>query len=316
VSHWRRFVVGAIVILLVALVLTKVVRNEYFFFATYVVLQFIVLATAWNILGGYAGYVNFGSGAFFAAGAYTAVALGKAFSASLMIQLAAGALVTGLMGFVIGAMTLRLRGIFFSIATVAIAVVCETVVLNWGYVGGARGISVLQPDPPAFFATYNRMLFLIMTLLCVLAVTLARYIETSWIGRGLRAIRDDEEAAEAAGVPTLRLKLLAATASGALMGIAGAPFALYMSFVEPTSAFSLNYAVSALAMPIIGGTASWIGPVIGAVLLGSLQQIVTVTISSELNVLVLGLLLVDFVVVAPEGILGLARRLSGKRGIR
>ena len=316
VRRWISFIVGAIAILVVALLLAQVVGNEYFFFAGYVVLQFIVLATAWNILGGYAGYVNFGSGAFFAAGAYTAVALIKAFEAPLPVQLVAAAIVAGLMGFAVGAMTLRLRGIFFSIATVAIAMICETIVLNWGFVGGARGATVLQPPASAFFTSYARMLFVVMTVLAVLAVALARYIETSWIGRGLRAIRDNEEAAESVGVPTLKLKLFAATVSGALMGIAGAPFPLYMNFIEPTSAFSLNYAVSALAMPIIGGTGSWGGPVIGAVLLGSVQQIVTVTLSSELNVLVLGLLLVAFVIAAPEGILGLARRLSGKAGAR
>ena len=311
-TGWTRFIVAALVALAAALLLSRFVANEYFFFAGYVVLQFIVLATAWNILGGYAGYVNFGSGAFFAAGAYTAVALIKAFAAPLIVQLAAAACVAGLMGFAVGAMTLRLRGIFFSIATVAIAVICETVVLNWGFVGGARGATVLQPQAPAWFATYARLLFVVMALLAVLAVALARYVELSWIGRGLRALRDDEAAAESAGVPTLKLKLFAATTSGALMGVAGAPFPLYMSFIEPTSAFSLNYAVSALAMPIIGGTASWPGPVIGAVLLGSVQQLVTVTLSSELNVLVLGALLVAFVIAAPDGILGLVRRLSTK----
>jgi len=312
VTRWTSFIVGAVLALAAASLLARFVSNEYFFFAGYVVLQFIVLATAWNILGGYAGYVNFGSGAFFAAGAYTAVALIKAFAAPLLVQIAAAALVSGLMGFAVGAMTLRLRGIFFSIATVAVAVICETVVFNWGFVGGARGATVLQPGAPALFASYTRLLFVLMALLAVLAVVLARYIETSWIGRGLQAIRDNEEAAESVGVPTLKLKLFAATASGALMGIAGAPFPLYMSFIEPTSAFSLNYAVSALAMPIIGGTASWAGPVIGAILLGSVQQIVTVTLSSELNVLVLGVLLVAFVIAAPEGILGLYRRLAGK----
>jgi branched-chain amino acid transport system permease protein len=181
-------------------------------------------------------------------------------------------------------------------------------------VGGARGIAILQPDTPVGFASYNRMLFVAMTGFAVLAVGLARFVEISWIGRGLRAIRDSEEAAESVGVPTLRLKLAAATLSGALMGVAGAPFPLYMSFIEPVSAFSLNYAVSALAMPLIGGTASWLGPVIGAVLLGTVQQVVTVTISSELNVLVVGLVLVAFVVAAPQGILGLARRLSRREG--
>jgi branched-chain amino acid transport system permease protein len=307
------FVAGAAAALLIAFALTRLVGNEYFFFAGYVVLQFVVLATAWNILGGYAGYVNFGSGAFFAAGAYASVALMQAFDAPLPVQMLVAMTVTATLGFAVGALTLRLRGIFFSIATVAIAVICETVVVNWPLVGGARGVAVLQPAPPDLFSSYNRMLFLLMALLAILAVALARTIETSWIGRGLQAVRDSEEAAESLGVPTLRLKLFAATVSGALMGLAGAPFPLYMSFIEPTSAFSLNYAVSALAMPIIGGTGSWVGPVIGAVLLGSVQQTVAVTVSSEINVLVLGVLLVVFVVAAPQGILGLLRRSRGRR---
>ena len=308
---WLKFIAGATAILVAALVLTRTIGNEYFFFAGYVVLQFIVLATAWNILGGYAGYVNFGSGAFFAVGAYTAAALFKAFGVPLLAQLMAAMVVSGFLGFMVGALTLRLRGIFFSIGTVAVAVICETMVVNWSFAGGSRGLAVLHPSAPAFFASYTRLLFVVMTVLAVLAVTIARYIERSWIGRGLQAIRDSEEAAECSGVPTLKLKLAAATVSGALMGIAGAPLPFYINFIEPASAFSLNYAVSALAMPIIGGTASWIGPVIGAVLLGSVQQVVTVTVSSELNVLVVGLLLVAFVVAAPDGILGLVRRLFG-----
>jgi branched-chain amino acid transport system permease protein len=153
-----------------------------------------------------------------------------------------------------------------------------------------------------------RMLVVVMTGLAVLAVATARYVQESHIGRGLRAVRDSEEAAECSGVPTLRLKLLACALSGALLGAAGAPLPMYLSYIEPASTFNLLYAVSALAMPIIGGMSHWIGPVIGAILLASLQQIVTVTISSELNVLVVGLLLVVFVVAAPEGIVGLVKR--------
>jgi len=315
-KRWIGFWVGATGVLVLALLAVHALDNEYFFFAAYVVLQFVVLATAWNILGGYAGYVNFGSAAFFAAGAYSAVALIKAVDAPLIVQLVAAGLVSATLGLFVGVLTMRLRGIYFSIATVAIAVICETVVMNWAYVGGARGATVLQPAAPAFFGSYNRLLFVCMTALAILAVAIARYIERSWLGRGLQAIRDNEEAAESVGVPTLKLKLLAAGTSGGLMGIAGAPFPLYMSFIEPTSAFSLNYAVSALAMPIIGGTASWIGPVIGAVLLGGAQQIITVTVSSELNVLLVGVLLVAFVVVAPHGILGLLRRFAGKKSLK
>jgi branched-chain amino acid transport system permease protein len=310
---WLIFGIGAAALLAGAVVVTQTIENEYFFFASYVVLQFVVLATAWNILGGYAGYVNFGSAAFFAIGAYIAVALFKAFQAPLLAQLLAAMAVTGLMGFAVGALTMRLRGVFFSIATVAIAVICETLVVNWGFVGGARGTAILQPSAPPLFGSYTRMLFVAMALFAVLSVAIARYIETSWIGRGLRALRDSEEAAESLGVPTLKLKLFACTVSGMLMGAAGAPMPMYLSFIEPASSFNLSYSVSALAMPMIGGTAHWIGPIIGALLLGSIQQIVTVTISNEINVLVVGVLLVLFVVLAPDGVIGLFKKYMRKR---
>jgi branched-chain amino acid transport system permease protein len=282
--------------------------NEYFFYAGYVVLTFVVLATAWNILGGYAGYVNFGTGAFFGLGSYSAVVLFKALSAPLALQIVAAAAVGAALGFGVGIMTLRLRGIFFAIATVAILFIMETLMVNWRYVGGATGLQLLRPEVIAPFPSYTRMLFVVMALLAVLAIAIARYVQVSWIGRGLRAIRDSEEAAECSGVPTLKLKLFACVVSGALMGAAGAPMPMYLSFIEPASSFSLNWGVSALAMPMIGGTAHWIGPVVGALLLGSIQQIVTVTISNEINVLVVGVLLVLFVVLAPDGIVGLFKK--------
>jgi branched-chain amino acid transport system permease protein len=156
------------------------------------------------------------------------------------------------------------------------------------------------------------MLFVVMVVLAIIAVAIARYIQDSWIGRGLRALRDSEEAAECSGVPTLRLKVFACAVSGGLMGAAGAPMPMYLSFIEPLSTFNLNYAVGALASPMIGGTAHWIGPVIGALILSTLQQVVTVTISNEMNVLVVGVLLVVFVVAAPEGVVGLFRKLTGR----
>lgn len=303
-----KFYLGCGVALLAALGLLFSVQNEYVFFASYVVLQFIVLAIAWNILGGYAGYVNFGTSAFFALGGYSALFMIKAFAAPLVVQIIVAAMLTGVLGLGIGLLSLRLRGIFFSIATVAMAIICETVITNTDFLGGAKGVQMTRPDPIAPFTSYTKMLFFVMSLMTIAAIIIARYIENSWIGRGLRAIRDNEEAAECMGVPTLRLKLIATVISGALMGAAGAPFPMYMSFIEPVSAFSLNYSVSALAMPIIGGTSSWLGPVIGAVLLGTVQQLVTVTISSELNVLIVGVLLVFFVVAAPQGILGLFKK--------
>jgi branched-chain amino acid transport system permease protein len=282
------------------------IGNGYVFFAGYVVLQYIVLATAWNILGGYCGYVNFGTAAFFALGAYGTIALQKFASLPLPLMMVAGGLVSGMLGLAMGYLTLRLRGVFFSIATLAMAVVAQTLVVNWSYVGGSAGAYSVRPAHTLLLGLdYMQYLFLLMLALAVLSVSLARLIERPRLGCGFAGIRDDEVAAEASGVPTLRLKLLATTLSGALMGMAGGPLPFYVTFLDPPSAFSLSYAVNTIAMPLIGGTASWPGPVIGAVLIATLQQVATVTISSAVNLLIVGLVLVAFVVLAPNGILGL-----------
>ncbi|HEY1747639.1 MAG TPA: branched-chain amino acid ABC transporter permease [Xanthobacteraceae bacterium] len=282
--------------------------NDYYFFAGYVVLQYVVLATAWNILGGYCGYVNFGSAAFFALGAYSAVAVHRFHPLPIPLLVLVGGVVSGLVGFGMGYLTLRLRGAFFAIATLALAVVLQTLVVNWGYVGGSRGAYIIRPEAIAPFGSYIRYLFLIMLLLAVGAIFVARMIERSRLGYGFATIRDDELAAEACGVPTLKLKLIATTISGGLMGMAGAPLPYYIGFLQPSSAFGLDYAVNSIAMPLIGGTTSWVGPLIGAVLLGSLQQIATVTISSAVNLLIVGFVLVGFVIVAPNGIIGLVHK--------
>jgi len=285
-----------------------VLGNDYIFFAGYVVLQYVVLATAWNILGGYCGYVNFGSAAFFALGAYSTVAFYRFYPLPIPILVLIGAVVSGAVGLMMGYLTLRLRGAFFAIATLALAVVLETLVVNWDYVGGSRGAYIVRPETIAPFGPYIRYLFMIMLLVAIGAVTVARLIERSQLGYGFATIRDDELAAEALGVPTLRLKLIATAISGGLMGMAGAPFPYYIGYLQPATTFGLDYTVNSIAMPMIGGTTSWVGPLVGAVLLGSLQQIATVTISSAINLLIVGLLLVGFVIVAPNGIVGLVHR--------
>jgi branched-chain amino acid transport system permease protein len=307
---------GAAAFLAMVFLLTRTIGNEYPFFAGYVILQFIVLAVAWSILGGYAGYVNFGTSAFFGVGVYTAVLLLKAFAAPLLVQIVAAALAGSLLGLGVGLLTLRMRGIFFSIATIALAIIIETSVMNWRYVGGAAGIQLQRPPVMALFDSYVKMLFFVQAMLAVVVIATTRAIQNSRIGRGLQALRDDELAAECTGVPTLRLKLLACVISGALISAGGAPAALYLQYANPESAFNLNYSVSVLAMSLIGGTAHWIGPVLGAILLGVTQQLLAVTISSEVNVLVLGITLVAFVVAAPKGILGLLELLPLRRRSR
>jgi branched-chain amino acid transport system permease protein len=289
------------------------IDNEYYVFAAYFVVQYVVLATAWNILGGYVGYVNFGTTAFLAIGVYSAVALHKWLELPVPVLMVVAGLLCGGIGLAMGYLTIRLRGIYFTIATLALAVVVQTFITNWDYVGGSRGTYIMRPDEIALFGSYVKYLFFLIVILAMASIVIARVVERSTLGFGLAAIRDDEGAAAASGVPTLRLKLVAAALSGALMGMAGAPLPFFLTYVEPTSSFSLAYTVNSVAMPLIGGTSSWIGPVIGAVLLGSMQQAMTVLISSSVNLLIVGVLLVLFVVAAPQGILGMIQSMRARR---
>ena len=306
----RIFLIVCLAVAALVFVLARLLGSEYLFFAGYVVLQFVVLATAWNILGGYCGYVNFGSAAFFALGAYTTVFFSKTYPLPIPLLILVGGIVSGLVGLGMGYLTLRLRGAFFAIATLALAVVLQTLIVNWQYVGGSRGAYAIRPaaiDILGISLPYMQYLFLLMLLLAVAAICIARMIERSRLGFGFATIRDDELAAEACGVPTLRLKLIATTISGGLMGMAGAPFPYYISYIEPSSAFGLAYAVNSIAMPMIGGTGSWIGPLVGALLLGTIQEVARVTISSAVNLLIVGVLLVFFVIIAPNGLVGLVQ---------
>jgi branched-chain amino acid transport system permease protein len=329
-SSW--FLLCAVAVGAAVFGLSRLVQSEYFFFAGYVVLQYIVLATAWNILGGYTGYVNFGSAAFFAIGAYASVAIYKLRTLSgvvaiddhvlfeipkallvwlsdlpIPVLIVIGGMIAGLVGLGTGYLTLRLRGAFFAIATLALAVVVQTLITNWDYVGGSRGAYILRPASAPLVGNYIEYLFLIMLSLAVIAVATARAIETSRLGYGFATIRDDELAAEASGVPTLKLKLIATTLSGAFMGMAGAPLPYYVTYLDPASGFSLAYAVNSIAMPLVGGTTTWVGPLVGAILLGTIQQIATVTISSAVNLLIVGLILIAFVIIAPNGLVGLVQ---------
>jgi branched-chain amino acid transport system permease protein len=316
----NRFYIAIASVLILSFLATVFVDNQYYFFAGFAILQLIVMALAWNILGGYVGYVNFGSAAFFGLGAYAAIVSIQLFDASLFTQIVIGGLFAALLGFVTGYLTLRLRGVYFAIATLALLVVAETLIANFDYVGGAAGTYILPTRKPtilgvlivgkedALFDNYKEMLFFIMSFITLAAITTCSFIEKSRFGRGLAALRDNEEAAECMGVPTLRLKLIATSLSGLFMGFTGAIFPYYLTFVDPTSAFNLDISVNALAMPIIGGTATWLGPVLGAIVLGTMQQVATVTISSELNLLIVGIFLVAIVIFAPQGFLGLIEK--------
>ena len=312
-----KFEIGCVLVLLACFIFTQADINRFYYFAGFAILQYVMISTAWNILGGYGGYINFGTAGFLGVGSYAAIALIEFYGAGIIEQIVVAGIIAGFLGLAIGFFTLRLKGVYFAIATLALAIVLETIVNNWDYVGGAAGVSILPPRKPellgilivdrkgdGIFQNNKEYLFFLMAAMAVMSVWIARTIEFGKLGRGLNAIKDNEEAAECMGVPTLKLKLVATVISGALMGMAGAIFPSYVTYVDPPTAFNLELAVNSLAMPMIGGTFTWIGPVVGSILLGTVQQVAIVTISSEINLLIIGVLLIFFVTVAPQGIVG------------
>ena len=148
------FIASTVAAAVLVFVAARLLDSAYAFFAGYVVLQYIVIAIAWNILGGYTGYVNFGSSAFFGMGAYTAVVLYKVVPLPLPAVVVIGGIVSGIVGLGMGYLTLRLRGAFFAIATLALLVVLETLIVNWDFVGGGRGTYGIRPQSVALFGDY------------------------------------------------------------------------------------------------------------------------------------------------------------------
>jgi branched-chain amino acid transport system permease protein len=311
---WVRAITLATTSLVAVALILRAAHNDYAFYLAYLVFQYVALALGWNILGGYAGFVNFGASAFFAAGAYSTVALNKTIGAPLPICVAAGGVVGATLGLLMGALTLRLGGVYFAISTLSLSMVLETLVVNWSYVGGSSGAYLVRPKVFAPFTTFTEYLCLTMFVIAAGAAVASAAIERSSVGAGLAAIRDDETAAAALGVPTLRLKLVAATISGAILGMAGTPLPFYNSYVNPDSAFAIGYSVNALAMALVGGVESWLGPVAGALLLGSLQQLALAFISSSASLALVGFVFMAFVALAPRGLIGLLRPRGKSRG--
>ena len=202
-----KFEIGCVLVLVLAFIVAQLPFNRFFYFAGFAVLQYIMIATAWNILGGYGGYINFGTAGFLGVGSYASIALIQWGDVTIVPQILIGAALAGFLGLFIGYFTLRLKGVYFAIATLALAIVLETVVNNWDFVGGAAGISILPTRQPellgaiivdrkvGIFGNYKEFLFFLIAGMAIFSVWVARTIEKGKLGRGLNAIKDNEEAA-------------------------------------------------------------------------------------------------------------------------
>ena len=274
-------------------VLPLLVRRDDVLNFVFLILLSITLAESWNIVAGYAGQVNLGHAAFFGLGALVARTLwigGTPIAAGMI----AGALIATLFALLIGVAAFRLRGAYFAIGTLALGEILRTTVNN--------ALPEISTLPARTIATYRLTeryyLALALAALSVLAVAA---LAGSRSGLGMRAIREDEEAAEASGVSALRLKLTALALSTALAGLAGGLFAFYHISYYPSHAFGPQWTFDALLMTYIGGVGTLHGPVLGAVLYVVLKEYVALR-WVDFHLLIFGALFIAIVLLLPGGL--------------
>ncbi len=261
--------------------------------------MFVVLASAWNLVGGLTGYPSFGNVGFFGLGAYTCALAVDAHR--LHLPLAAGIalapVVPALFAVLVGLPLLRLRGHYFAIATLGTAVAVGEVVKNIEYLGGATGLF------PPILRQADLLFLYLMVGAAALAVVVTRLVLRSRFGYGLVAIRENEEAAQVIGVNATAHKVAAFGISAALTGLVGGVFALWNSFIDQSLGFSLDFNIQMVLMAVVGGAGTLFGPVLGAVGLELLIQVLAgrsnVAVYAQIG---LGLLLAITVIFLPRGI--------------
>jgi branched-chain amino acid transport system permease protein len=304
VSAHRRVAAGLAAATLVLAGLAAVGLPAFYESFLYLIFSWIALATSWAILSGYAGYFSFGHGAFFGAGMYTTATLAGAFGVPFLFTLLADGLVAGMLGLGIGAVVFRvkrLRGELFGLLTLAITFVLATVVLNTRIDGGP-GVYLSAVPMPRLLASPTGTLYLLGLVLAVATVGAAYVIAHSRLGLGLFAIHDDEDVAEVQGVPTLRYKLAAFTLSAGIAGIAGGIQAMYVSYVTVSETFSITVPLYVVLMSVLGGARHWLGPAVGATLIGASLYAFTGGQQALIGRAVVALALILVILLLPEGV--------------
>lgn len=299
-KHWTRWFPPALALTLLVLSVYPLWATGYGVRAMLQLFMWIALAQSWNLISGLTGYVSFGHVAFFGMGSYTTAILvvkGMAWPLAAV----AGGVMAVVLAFVIGWPCLRLKGPYFAIAMLGLNEVLRVMASYFeGLTGGGLGLSL--PTLDASVRIYYAMG------LVALAVTALTYlIVTSRFGLRLMTIREDEVAAEAMGINTFRYKIYAFLLSAAAPGIVGGLAARDMGYIEPISVFPLVTTITMIVMVLFGGKGTIWGPVLGAVILFTFQELVWAHFPHAHQVL-LGAIIVTVVLVMPRGILGVLQQ--------
>jgi branched-chain amino acid transport system permease protein len=273
------------------------------------VLLFVVLAESWNITGGYTGYVSFGHVTFFGIGAYVGALTFGWFGIPPYVATIPAGLLAAIFAVIVGFPTMRLRGPYFAIATLALGFVVQLAIGNLPFTGAGEGIVVRGGMPFQRYALEQAFYFSYLTI-AVLTVGAVVVIDRSKLGYGLRAIRDDQDAALSLGVGAMRLKLTAFALSSFFAGAVGAIYAHQVAYVSAPDVFTIDISIKSLVYAVVGGTSTVIGPIIGALFMEVLDIFLTTSALGALRIdhIVFGILLGATVLLAPRGLAGVIRR--------
>jgi branched-chain amino acid transport system permease protein len=270
------------------------------------VFMYVVMTQAWNILGGYGGYFNFGLVTFFGIGAYTTALLFHFFGLSPFLTAPLAGLASALAAFIIGIPALRLRGAYFAVVTMIVTFAVQILALDLPFTQGAIGV-FLAPLDLSPHAT-EQLFYFVFLALALGMTALIFAIENSNFGWALVAIREDEDAAEVIGVRTTEIKWIGNAIAGFATGLVGGIYAIRVLYIEPTSTFSLDISLNVVLMAVIGGAGTWLGPLIGAPLVLLVAEALRVTVTSEVNRVIFSLIVIAMALYMPRGLMGMFKR--------
>ena len=303
----RRLVFSLAVFAAVFLLSPVILTDRYSQHFAWKILFGALIASAWNIAGGYAGQFSLGHAAFLGIGAYTSTLLMMNFGISPWIGMLAGGLIAALSAVAFGYLTLRLRGPFFVLCTIAFAEVLRIIAVYWsGLTHGSEGISI--PFQPGFsnMMFTGRLYYLYIILAALFVVFLVGDgLQRSRLGYYMAAMREDEDAAETLGVDTIRVKLVSIAISAFFTAVGGTLYAQYILFIEPATVLGIDFSIQVALISIIGGMGTSVGPILGSLLMTPTGEFLRARFADSaqgMQLIIYGTLLIVFVIFMPRGL--------------
>jgi branched-chain amino acid transport system permease protein len=308
----RRPAMVSLITLLVAAVLWFVPDLQpvfgwpiFYLLFMYAIFFWVAQASSWNLFTGFSGYFSFGQGAFYGVGVYAVGVLASKQGWPLLPSIVAGGVMAAVLGLFIGVVVFRLRklrGEIFALMTLAVAFVMGALARVSSTIDGGQGIRISDIELPEILGDFQSMIFRLGLIVATLAVITAQLVQHSRLGWGLFSIRDDEDVAETLGVPTFRFKMVALGLSTFLAGLSGAINSLQISYVTIEDVFNIRVPLLVILMSILGGTRHWAGPIVGAVVVYTLNDRLNRAGLEDFSDLIVGALLILMIVAVKEGL--------------